>query len=228
MEPSTDAEEVTTLGADELVVLGYSYIYPDFGPVEAGDTIWYPVGSLGITELPAPGGEPFEALHVGWMAIGDGTDAFVELVAPRCTDDEPTLELLQSLTDWERLACYGDRSITIEGTYGCGGCGGLSPGTFEPEWLASPLNFDLMSVDAQERIGPFAMRFSPDGPERPEAASILRVTGHFDDPAAVGCIVAPGEPPVAIDGVVAELYCREQFVVDSYEVTGVDEDFPFS
>ena len=54
MEPSTDAEEVTTLGADELVVLGYSYIYPDFGPVEAGDTIWYPVGSLGITELPAP------------------------------------------------------------------------------------------------------------------------------------------------------------------------------
>jgi hypothetical protein len=227
MEPSTDADAAFTLGRDDLVVLGFSTLNSSFGPIDADGFSWYPVNALGVTELPEPGNAPLESQDFGWMAVSDGSDTFVELVAPRCTDDEPSLELLQSLTDWERLSCYGDRSITIEGTYGCGGCGGLYPGTFEPPWLASPLNFNLLSVDASERIGPFAMRFAPEGPEFPEAASILSVTGHFDDPAAVGCVVAPLDAPDGIDTAVAELYCREQFVVDSYEVLGVDENFPF-
>ena len=227
MEPSTDADAVLTLGRDDLVLLGFSSLNSSFGPIESGGFSWYPVSSLGVTELPAPGNGMFESEDSGWAAVSDGTDDFVELVAPRCTDDEPTLELLQSLTEWERLACYGNAPITIEGTYGCGGCGGLYPGTFEPPWLASPLNFAFLSVDASERIGPFGMRFAPEGPEFPEAASILRVTGHFDDPAAVGCVVAPLDAPDGIDATVAELYCREQFVVDGYEVLGVDENFPF-
>ena len=227
MEPSTDADEVITLGRGDLVVLGFSSLNASFGPIESNGFSWYPVNSLGVTELPEPGGELLESQDFGWLAVGDGTDAFVKLVAPRCTDAEPTLELIQSLTEWERLSCYGNQSITIEGTYGCGGCGGLYPGTFEPAWLSHPLDFALMSVDASERIGPFAMRFAPEGPEFPEAASILRVTGHFDDPAAAGCVVAPLDAPDGIDEPVAELYCREQFVVESYEVTGVDEDFPF-
>ena len=227
MEPSTDADAVFTLGRDDLVLLAFSSLNSSFGPIESSGFSWYPVSSLGVTELPDPGNDPFESEDFGWLAVSDGTDAFVELVAPRCTDDEPSLQLLQSLTEWERLACYGNASITIEGTYGCGGCGGLYPGTFEPPWLASPLNFAFLSVDASERIGPFGMRFAPEGPEFPEAASILSVTGHFDDPAAVGCVVAPLDAPDGIDATVAELYCREQFVVDSYEVLGVDENFPF-
>jgi len=31
-----------------------------------------------------------------------------------------------------------------------------------------------------------------------------------------------------VDPVLAELYCREQFVVDSYEVIGTDPDFTYS
>ena len=102
----------------------------------------------------------------------------------------PTSRSSRASSEWERLACYGDRSITLEGVLGCGGCGGAVPGIFEPEWLASPMNYDLLSVDPSEHLGPFMTYWSPDGPERPDAGSIVRITGHFDDPAAEGCRVA--------------------------------------
>jgi hypothetical protein len=94
-------------------------------------------------------------------------------------------------------------------------------------WLASPTNVDIISVDPTDRLGPFALRFPPDGVEVPDAASIVRVTGHFDDDAAGDCSVALGEPPAPVDAQAADLYCREQFVVESLEVTGTDPDFPF-
>ena len=70
------------------------------------------------------------------------------------------------------------------------------------------------------------MRFAPGGPEQPEHGRILRVVGHFDDPNAVGCTVAPGEPPVPLNATAAELFCREQFVVESVEEIGIHPDFP--
>ena len=226
--PTTDAAEVGSLSRDDLVVLGYSYLFPGFGPVDADGFTWYPLSKLGLTELPQPGSGILESEVGGWAAIADGTDVYVALEAPRCVEGDPDLALLQSLTEWERLACYGNRSITIEGVLGCGGCGGLYPGTYEPEWLASPMNYDLLSVEPQDRIGPFILYWSPDGPERPEAASILRVTGHFDEAAAAGCTVAPGEPePIELEAPIGELYCRSHFVVEGYEVLGTDEDFPF-
>jgi hypothetical protein len=91
------------------------------------------------------------------------------------------------------------------------------------------MNYDLLSVEPQDRIGPFLLSWSPDGPERPEAGSILRITGHFDDAAASGWVVAPGEPEqIELEEPVGELYCRYHLVVESYEVLGTDEDFPFS
>jgi len=55
------------------------------------------------------------------------------------------------------------------------------------------------------------------------------VTGHFDDPAAADCSLvfdsAQGETEV--DPAIAELFCRTNFVVESYEILGEDEDFPF-
>lgn len=226
-EPTTSAALVTTLAPGELVAIGHGYLMPDLGPRSADGFTWYPVRSLGIDELPPVGSPPFEVSpDIGWAAGSDATTPFLELVAPRCTAAEPTLALLQSLVEWERLACYGDRSITIEGVYGCGGCGGFQPGTFTPEWLAHPMNLDLLSVEPQDRIGPFALRFPPDI-DRPDAASILRVTGHFDDPASSDCVYEPGDPPNPIDATSARFSCRTQFVVESFEVLGTDEDFPF-
>ena len=224
-EPSTSADEVDTLARKELVGLGSSYLVGDWGPVVADGLSWYPIQALGTTEVP-PVDEPIERTQTfGWVAAGDESSAYLELVPARCVEGDPDLDLLEDMLPWEQLACYGNRSITFEGTYGCGGCGGIYPGTFEPNWLASPLAFDLISVDPNERIGPFSVRFAPEGPERPEPASILRVTGHFDDPAAADCVVEPLGGPV--DETVAEIYCRSHFVVESFEVLGVDEDFPF-
>ena len=225
--PTTSAGEVATLAAGDLVAIGKSYLSPNPGPVEADGFTWYPVGVLGVTEMPPVPHEPLEVSGtVGWVAGGDASGTFLELVDARCTDAEPTLAVLQSLLPWEQLACYGNASLTIEGILGCGGCGSFIPGTFQPPWLAYPESLDFLSVEPQDRIGPFALWFPPEV-ERPEAASILRVTGHFDDPRAAECDMQLGDPPAAVDEVTTLYSCRAKFVVESVEVLGTDEDFPF-
>ena len=230
-----DSAERMALGRGDLLVVGPTFGYRGIGWNESDGYTWYPAGVLGIDELPRPGGQPVEFVEVGWIAVGDGQTPWVELVDPRCTDDEPTLEHLSSLTEWERLACYGDRQLTFEGVLGCGGCGGMIPGTFTPEWLAFPMSQDFISVEPQELIGPMWLSWSPDGQERPDTAGvapILRVTGHFDDPAAEECSMAfdggyGGEGETQVDPALAKLFCRTNFVVESYEIIGEDEDFPF-
>ena len=111
----------------------------------------------------------------------------------------------------------------------------MIPGTFTPEWLAFPMNQDFISVEPQELVGPMWLSWSPDGPERPSTegvAPILRVTGHFDDRAADDCSLVFGSESAhggetQVDPAIARLFCRTNFVVDSYEIIGEDEDFPF-
>jgi hypothetical protein len=225
--PTTGAGEVATLASGELVAIGKSYLSPNIGPVEADGFTWYPVGVLGLGEMPAVPHEPLESSGtVGWVAGGDAEGTFLELVDARCTDADPTLEVVQSLLPWEQLACYGNTTLTLEGVLGCGGCGSFIPGTFQPPWLAYPESLDLLSIEPQDRIGPFALWFPPEV-ERPEAASILRVTGHFDDARAEECSMELGDPPAPVDPVTTLYSCRAKFVVESVEVLGTDEDFPF-
>ena len=225
--PTTSAEEVATLASGDLVAIGKSYLSPNIGPVEADGFTWYPVGVLDVAEMPPVPHEPFEGpAAIGWMAGGDASGTFLELVDARCTDAEPTVEVLQSLLPWEQLACYGDTTLTIEGILGCGGCGSFIPGTFQPPWLAYPESLDFLSVEPQDRIGPFALWFPPEV-ERPDAGSILRVIGHFDDPRAAECDMQLGDPPAPVDEVTTLYACRAKFVVESVEVLGTDEDFPF-
>ena len=228
-EPSTEATLIDELPSGQLVVVGYALTAGSWGPVDAGGFAWYPVRRLGdLTELPAlPGGTLDLEGEFGWAAAGDDTGPYLELVPPRCPQRPVELATVEAMQPWEQLACFGNEQITLEGTFGCGGCGGLVPGTFEPEWLAHPLNVQLLSVDPSTRVGPFTLHFPPGGVEAPEPASIVRVTGHFDDAAAADCSVSPGEPAEPVSAETAELYCREQFVVESIEVTGTDPDFPF-
>jgi hypothetical protein len=227
-EPSTDATLIDELPSGQLIVVGFAPSAGSWGPADAGGLAWYPVRRLAdLTELPAlPGGTLDLEGEFGWAAAGVDTGPYLELVPPRCPQRPVDLATVEAMQPWEQLACFGNEQITLEGTFGCGGCGGLVPGTFEPEWLAHPLNVQLISVDPRTRLGPLTLHFPPGGAEAPEPASIVRVIGHFDDAEAAGCSVAPGEPPAPVNAETAELYCREQFVVESIEVTGTDPDFP--
>lgn len=230
-EPSTEAESLATLASGDL--LGVMWVIWAGGPVDGEGYRWYPVQRLEDSVPEVGSGSWLELIPEGavsgWVAAEGPDGDFIEAVAPRCVEGDPDLAVLDSWTPWEGLACLGDRSITFEGVFGCAGCGGFGPGTFEPEWLAHPLNFNLVSVEPNDRMGPTHLHFPPGGPEVPEAASVIRVTAHHDDPAAEGCVLAPAQPPdepEPIDPELAALYCRMQLVVETYEVIGTDEDFP--
>ena len=223
--PATDARLLDQLAAGQLVLIGPAAT-PD-GPISGGGFAWYPVQRLGdLTELPPlPGELPTDGV-IGWAAAGDAEIAYLELVPERCPARPASLATVSAMLPWERLACFGSESLTLDGVMGCPGCGGAAAGTFEPGWLASPMSGVPVSVDPAVRIGPLTALLTPDGPALPANGSIVHLTAHFDDPAASGCVVAPGDPPAPIDSRTAALYCRERLVVDTIEVTGTDPDFP--
>lgn len=223
--PSTDARLLDQLPQGQLVLIDAGL--PPGGPVTGGGFTWYPVRRIAeLTELPAlPGALPEEGA-VGWAAAGDAETAYLALLAPRCAARPVALATLEAMTPWERLACFGAEPLTFDGIAGCGGCGGAAAGTFEPAWLAYPSIGVPISVDPSVRIGPFGVQFRPEGPAVPADGSIVTVSGHFDDAASAGCVMAPGDPPEPIDSRTAVLACRERFVVDTIQVTGTDPDFP--
>ena len=222
--PTTESQFLGTIDQGDLVVVNSTLR----GPVEAEGFVWYPVIDLDTTDLSEVTGRRQQLGYLGWMVVGNGTEDFVEPVAPRCPTGDPDLAALDKMLEWEHLACFGDRSITVEGTFGCPLCDGVMVGSYEPAWLASPLNFNYLSVDLKVQEGPFTLHFGPNGPAAPERGSIIRVTGHFDDAAAAECVIKAGVEEIRIDSVVENLHCRSQFVVESYDVIGFDEDFPMS
>ena len=191
-----------------------------FGPVVRDGIDWYRLWPATVGDLDA------------WAAAGSGEDRYVEVVAPECPEGQPDLATLSNMTSgWDRLACFGDRPLTIEGTFGCpGGCGGTTGGDFEPFWLAFPFTFNLLWVNAPADPGAgsgLELRFSPDSTLPPAEGSIVRLTGHFSDPASTTCRMSTfdGEQATPVDSRTAELSCRERFVVDAFEVIGTDPDF---
>jgi hypothetical protein len=135
----------------------------------------------------------------------------------------------------ELLACFGSNPIEVTGTFGCSGCGGETFGVYEPSWLAYPLNGNFITpYPVTDRLGPFTVRFAPDGPEAPPAGSVVRVRGHFDDAAAGTCHISnvdplrpDGDHLVAMSGGAARLLCSQQLVVEVLEVLGTDPGFIF-
>ena len=181
-----------------------------WGPTVRDDIDWYWV----ITE---------DGLVSGYVAASSGQVEYLALLPNRCDELEPDLASLTSHKAWERLACFGDRSLTLTGTYGCPVCGAFEPGTYEPGWLASPENLSFLGWPA-----PITLHFPPElGLVGPANGSIVRVTGHFSDPASATCVIsgAPGHFDEPVDPLHAEIWCREQFVVESYEIIGTDPDF---
>jgi hypothetical protein len=232
-EPTTGAAEVATLAAGEVL---YLFSGPtDLGPVEADGYSWYlAMYTPGYRDWPlnppgsgdGPSGDPRLS---GWFAANAGSEAYVELLPARCPVSTD-IDGLYAATAWERLACLGEQQLTVEGTYGCSGCGGLAPGSFEPDWLAAP-NFHIFTpswADLPPVVEQMVLHVPPDVAElgSEQAGSVLRVTGHFNDPRSTECAITAGEGgEVPANDLAAEWYCRLGFVVESWEVVGTDPDW---
>lgn len=213
-------------------VKGSIFLVRDW-PLQANGFSWY-FGYQALIEangtIPAlpktlePGVDP----QAGWLAAGTATSPFLVPIGARC----PTVVNLvnvEAMLDSELLACFGSKAIVLQGTYGCGGCGGVPVGNGSPDWLADPLAFGLLSVNASVRIGPLAVHFAPTGPQPPAVGSIVKVTVHLDDPRATTCRMSETNDAgdaVAINDKVALAWCRAKLVVDSLDVLGTDPSFP--
>jgi hypothetical protein len=215
------AELFTSVGKGEVAYVG-GYT----GPVVVDGVDWYQVASPSrYREDWAQGLPASVAMFSGWAAAGSDGQRFLEPLPPRCPGRDPDVVDLTKLTAWERLACFGDRPLTVEGTYGWlvrGTGGGPTAHDIEPVWL-----FDTPTVEAVwTKWGtgdPLTLHFRPGHePPSPQAGSILRMIGHFNDPLSDTCTNTRSDQPVHVDARVAQLYCREQFVVDSFDVVGTD------
>lgn len=208
--PGLDADVTgLALAGEQFMVSGW------FGPVVRDGLDWYRL-------RPAVGGD-LDA----WAAAGSGADRYLEVVEPSCPSGDPdTPTLIDMAIEWDRLACFGDRPLTLEGTLGCGVCDGAVPGAFEPLWLAHPLGGLSLWADIHAGVGPLLMRAPPDF-QVPEFGSIVRLTGHLSDPASTTCVISTfvSGQAIAVDQTFAELYCRERFVVDDLEVIGTDPNY---
>lgn len=99
-------------------------------------------------------------------------DARTEPYAPACPSGVDAIESVAALQPFERLVCFGSRSITVAP---------VRREAYEvlsgnPPWLAGPAGVDFFTAL------PFAVA---DGVEVPSGAW-LRVTGHFDDAGCAG------------------------------------------
>jgi hypothetical protein len=229
--PCQGAHKIGTLSKGTVLVVSDV----PYGPVRSGGYAWYsvvfPPGVLPNGELqPLPGSWFPDGTDTdgGWIAAHDASDAFVTRLQPRCPETAD-LENVVAMLEWEWLECF-DGPIVLEGTYGCGGCGGTTPAEAKPTWLADAMeigDFRVRWGDAFE-YQPVTLHFKPGGPDRPPEGSIIRATVHVDDPAATTCTFTwfDGETPFAVAKETATTWCRQRLVVDSYKVIGTDPDFP--
>ena len=201
-------------------------------PVDADGYTWYqgsgPVGDGEGELLPLP--HPADAAidpTIGWFAARKGAVQYVEPTTSRCPA-EVDLENLGAMVPAERLDCFGGRTIEFDGTYsyGCPTCEYF--GRYEPAWLASP---NVWNRVAETGTGAGFRTCDPSRLEHPEDGSIIRVKGHFDDPLSADCSITlvPWDyrvmVPHVVPGSIASLWCRQMFVVESYDVVGPDTSF---
>jgi hypothetical protein len=219
-------QEPTVAAAIRRVVKrGAIFVLSGFAPIQADGYSWWFTEEIVAVEgdLPPLPTRPGR-VDGGYVAVASADRAYVRVLPPRCptTVDVATIA---GMLDAERLACFGDRSVTMTGLYGCWICGDFDVIVYEPEWLAHPALHALWR-GAYREMAPVYLHF-PEALQPPEPGSIIEVTGHFDDPRSVGCRILTGEtglPPVPHAD--AETWCRQHFVVDHFHVMGIDPAFP--
>jgi len=183
------------------------------GPAFANGYEWYLVEPVrvrdGLCDCP----------FTGWVAAA-GKDGEAWLGPDTYTCAMPPLVELIDLEPQRALACYGSTPLTMEGTFGGCADSGASAVPWETFCLVYHSGVDVHAtpdpgcVDVC-RPPTLPIFFSGDigAPYGHEGASV-RVEGHFDDPAAQGCLSTSPKPPAPR---LAIHYCRMTFVATSVE-----------
>jgi len=194
-------------------------------PTEASDLRWYRVAPFDDAE----GCEDGCGL-IGFVAtpVSDEEEAWIRTVDVTCPASPMTAEQIGVLDPLEALHCYGQTDIEITGTLDLPLHGPISPYRYSPGWLTQ--DSLLFLRDAWW----ITYRPHPDaGLETPERGDVVRVTGHFEDPAATDCRVTVdpeffgGEIPDEFESTVLParvvLDCRTAFAWTDYEVIGFQD-----
>lgn len=194
-------------------------------PSEASDLRWYRVAPFDDVE----GCEGGCGL-IGFVAtpLREDEEAWIEPVEVSCPSSPMTAAQIGVLDPLEALHCYGRTEIEITGTLDLPIDGPDSPYRYTPEWLTQ--GSLLFMRDAWW----ITYRPHPDADlEEPERGDVVRVTGHFEDPAATDCraTVDPdffgGEIPDDFASTVIParvvLDCRTAFAWTEYEVIGFED-----
>ncbi len=211
--PATDSALQALIPAGQVV---YLQMVGEVGPHLADGAVWYPVAwapDFDAWPIHPDGG------FTGWLPSARDGLATVEPVEVFCPSAEPDAAQLAGMTPWARLTCHANDELVLEGRW-IAGSGGIVPWTGEPAWLVMP-SFDraLAPADGGQ---PFPFVTAPDIPVDPEqfGAAEVRITGHFDDPAANVCVIQAGEPLADQPAESVRTYCRERFVVTFVEILG--------
>ena len=165
-------------------------------------------------------------------ATGDDSVPSAPARTPSAECINPPADLLTLINQTDPVACYGDTPITVEAEVG--GVGAIDCAALVPAWFSCGAWVTLQPIAAQAGTGGFVLAATT-GPRTPPsmfvaihpdaaaaAANIqgrpLRVTGHYDDPAAQTCRQPEGPfggPPDPPEDVIAS--CRGLFVLTAFD-----------
>jgi hypothetical protein len=215
-QPNDGASLIEALEADRrLFIIGE--------PTEAGDLRWYRVATLANETCLD------QCDLVGYVAtpIAADEEAWISQVTVDCPTSPMTHDALNALAPLEALHCYGNSEIVVTGTIDDVIGGYEAPIDYSPSWLAFPFAPPYFVAPDDSPHPPLGFHPHPDADlEPPEPGDEVRVTGHFEDPAATSCeaFVVPeyeGDATELLPNpVLLVLNCRATFAWTDYEVTG--------
>ena len=225
-EPGTAADALATLA------LGTTATIYD-GPVEADGYPWY---ALAWPGLPSIGGCEENCWAFGWAAATSTDGApWLTPATPECPGQVSTVAALAAMVPGERLACFGDDELVLQGYLSPQTEGrGCEPGyDHEPVWLGpcaiaflqateTPFETEGPEMPANAHLQLGACDFGGRSPETcpfgPYLGQCVQVTVHFDDEASSACTVEPSAESAAfLTDAYAVYLCRERFVVTAIE-----------
>jgi hypothetical protein len=170
----------------------------------------------------------------GWVpAVQDGYRTLATWYPSFCPQGSEltralSLYVLTAMDEAERDRCLGDRRIRLYGYVS--EVGDPAPRWYatDPTWL-DPVN-GLWLSDSPPDVGGdrSSIVFQVDGSiAAPPTDTWVRVDGHYQDPAAVGCVREPLEPTGPTeDPALSEVSCRQRFVVTAWEHAQVSPRLP--